>query len=152
MVDEDDDNTPSEPAGKGLRAQLEKVLAEKAEVEKNFADLKAQARTFKVDAVLKARGVNPKVSKFIGDDVEDIDAWLDDNSDVFGFTLSDKAPDEPAAPNIPSESVQETRRVQNLNQMVLPASKAADLENRIKAANNDKELDAVWDEARSFFL
>lgn len=144
MSDENDTNE----GGKGLRAQLEAALEEIKTLKQTAADAKAEARESKVTTVLKDKGVNPKVAKFIGPEVEDIEAWLTENADVFGFTVGGGT----SEPNVSADEVTETRRVQNLAQATLPASKAADIQARISQAKDDTELAAIWDEARQFFL
>lgn len=145
MADENDEATEG---GKGLRGQLEQALHAKKELEAQLADFKGKFRQSEVKSVLEAKGVNPKVAKFIGNDVDDIEAWLSENADVFGFTVGQGTQE----PNVSSDEVEETRRVQNLSQATIPASKAADIQARMSAAKDDVELNAIWDEARSLFL
>lgn len=145
MADEVEETTEG---GKGLRAQLEAVLQKNKELETRLAEASGKARAAEVKSVLEAKGVNPKVAKFIGNDVDDIEAWLTENADVFGFTVGQGTQE----PNVAPDEVQATQRIQNTAQSTVPAGKAEDIQARMSAATSDKELEDIWSEARSFFL
>lgn len=89
-MDQDGDyEDGQESSGKGLRGQLEQALADKKALEAEVAELRGKARQTEVSNVLTAKGVNPKVAKFIPADVEGeegISKWLEENADLFGAT------------------------------------------------------------------
>lgn len=143
-----DENDEMNEGGKGLRAQLEAALQSKKDLETQLNEFKAKVRQSEVKSVLEAKGVNPKVAKFIGDDVDDIDAWLTENADVFGFTVGQGTQE----PNVPADVVQQTQRFQNLSQSAVPAGKVADIQARMASATTDAELNALWQEAQAFLL
>lgn len=112
---DDDDNEYSQPSeGSQLRAQL-KDFQSKYETEKaqRIAHEK-ELRGLKASRSLEAKGLPAKAARFMeadGVDVTDeraVDAWLDDNNDIFNFGSKASAPStdapEPQAPDMPTES------------------------------------------------
>jgi len=151
--DEATDYEESKPKRNGLREQLEAVLAEKKALEAEIGALKGQVRERTVSEVLTAKGVNPKVAKFIPTEVEGteaIESWLVENADVFGFTVND----EELTPksNVSAEEVTETKRLQNLNQYASTPSKVQDIEARLANATSEAEIKEIWAEAAQYFL
>lgn len=147
-ADDTDDTKPKN----GLRTQLEAALEAKKALEQELASLKGQVRERTVSDVLQAKGVNPKVAKFIPSDVEGADAigtWLTENADIFGFKVSDEVAAEATGSN---PAVAETQRLQQLNQSASSPTKLQDLEARIAAAGSDKEVEEIWAEAKKFIL
>lgn len=101
--DEDDIDTSTD-----VVSQLRKVnraLEKRAkELEQELSGLKTQTRQRTVKDVLQAKGLNPKISAFIPQDIdtseESIAAWVDEYGDVFGVqptqtneTPTQKGPD-----------------------------------------------------------
>lgn len=144
MADEEQETE----GGKGLRAQLEAALAAVKAAEERAKAAESKARAADVKAVLDAKGVNPKIAKFIGADVDDIEAWLTENADVFGFTVGQGT----GEPNVDPDAVGETKRFQNLSQQVAPAGKLEDIQARMASAKSDAEIDELWKEAQAFIL
>jgi hypothetical protein len=69
-------------------AKINEKRAKELEVELN--SLRTEQRKNVVKSVLESKGVRPSISKYIPEDVstaEDIDAWLQENAEDFGFTL-----------------------------------------------------------------
>lgn len=85
MSDENESNETGE-TGKGLRAQLEKALAD-LQAEKAVADqFRTSQRTETVKGILKAKGVPESAARlYTGDDVSDdaVGKWIDEYKDVF---------------------------------------------------------------------
>lgn len=149
---ENDSNDVSEP--KGLRAQLEKALAENKELKTELQTVKGTVREKTVSEVLTAKGVNAKIAKFIPSDIEGEEAlsqWLEENSDVFGFTTNTSSNEAPTQ-NINQGDVQSANRLQNLGQTAQTPSKFQDLEARIANANSNKEIQEIMNEAKKFLL
>ena len=70
-------------------AKINEKRAKELEAELNT--LRTEQRTNVVKSVLESKGVRPSVAKYIPSDVstaEDIDAWLRENAEDFGFTLN----------------------------------------------------------------
>jgi hypothetical protein len=138
--------------GKGLRAQLERALAEKAELQKQFDDVSRKARHAELTSLLTARELNPKLAKFIPADVQGddgLDTWLKDNGELFGI----EAPKPQADPKQVDPAVREAaQRVQGLAQSSSAPAGFGDLSERVKGANSKEELQALVDEARRYTL
>ena len=94
QYDEDDDDLdiveeqPTQDVPAGLRKALKKAEREKKELAEQLAQIQADLRGRTVKELLAQKGVPEKVAKFIPGDVstpEQVDAWLTENADVFGF-------------------------------------------------------------------
>ena len=90
--DEDDFDTVEEVqqdnAPANLRKALKRAEKEKKELSEQLASIQADLRSRSVKDTLASKGVPDKVAKFIPSDVntpEQVDAWLTENADVFGF-------------------------------------------------------------------
>lgn len=61
------------------------------ELTERLTSLAAQSRERSVKDVLAAKGLSPKISKFIPEDLtseEEVSAWVEENGDIFGATPS----------------------------------------------------------------
>jgi hypothetical protein len=154
-VDQDGDyEDGQESSGKGLRGQLEQALADKKALEAEVAELRGKARQTEVSNVLTAKGVNPKVAKFIPADVEGeegISKWLEENADLFGATPQDDDTQQQDA-GIAPEVKESASRLQNLGSSAQSPSKLADIEARMASAQTAEELQELWAEAQRFVL
>lgn len=85
--DESQTNTNQNSQGNGLRAQLERALAENKTLKESVSTLTKQVRETTVSAHIKEKGLNPKIAKLIPSDIEStkeaLDAWFEDNADLF---------------------------------------------------------------------
>lgn len=154
-MDQDGDyEDGQESSGKGLRGQLEQALADKKALEAEVAELRGKARQTEVSNVLTAKGVNPKVAKFIPVDVEGeegISKWLEENADLFGAAPQDDDTQQQDA-GIAPEVKESASRLQNLGSSAQSPSKLADIEARMKGASTAEELQELWAEAQRFIL
>ena len=154
-MDQDDDvDNDHESSGKGLRGQLEQALADKKALEGQVAELLGKVRQTEVSNVLTAKGVNPKVAKFIPADVEGeegISKWLEENADLFGATPQDDDTQQQDA-GIAPEVKESASRLQNLGSSAQSPSKLADIEARMASAQTSEELQELWAEAQRFVL
>ena len=154
-MDQDGDyEDGQESSGKGLRGQLEQALADKKALEAEVAELRGKARQTEVSNVLTAKGVNPKVAKFIPADVEGeegISKWLEENADLFGATSQDNDTQQQDA-GIAPEVKESASRLQNLGSSAQSPSKLADIEARMASAQTSEELQELWAEAQRFVL
>jgi hypothetical protein len=154
-VDQDGDyEDGQESSGKGLRGQLEQALADKKALEAEVAELRGKARQTEVSNVLTAKGVNPKVAKFIPADVEGeegISKWLEENADLFGATPPDDDTQQQDA-GIAPEVKESASRLQNLGSSAQSPGKLADIEARMASAQTSEELQELWAEAQRFVL
>ncbi len=154
-MDQDGDyEDGQESSGKGLRGQLEQALADKKALEAEVAELRGKARQTEVSNVLTAKGVNPKVAKFIPTDVEGeegISKWLEENADLFGATSQDDDTQQQDA-GIAPEVKESASRLQNLGSSAQSPSKLDDIEARMASAQTSEELQELWAEAQRFVL
>lgn len=135
---------------KDLRKQLNDALKAKKQYEEELGQYKTQLRERTVAEVLTAKGVNPKVAKFLPSDVEGdeaINAWLEENSELFGAP----APSEPE-PAVSEETRTEMSRASSLAAQSVPAGRTADFEQRIANANSVEELNGILAEYQKFQL
>lgn len=142
---EDDDDYGTE-SNNDLVKQLRKANKQK---EKELADLKSQfdnlskaQRERVVQDVLSSRGVNPKIAKFIPQDIdsneESLSKWLEDNADIFGFQVDDQP-----KTTVDSAHASEYKRLTATADQGLTPDSIASLEQKILGANSKEELDEI---------
>ena len=144
--DEDDLDLDDQPQGDqngpaNLRKALKRAEREKKELAEQLASIQADLRGRSVTEVLEKKGVPTKVAKFIPGDVstpEQIDAWLNENADVFGFAAPESAPSEE-----PSANVRETQRINAALQNANTPSRDADTAAKLAGVKTREELDML---------
>jgi len=142
--DEDDldTETSQQEAPANLRKALKRAEKEKKDLAEQLASIQADLRSRSVKDVLATKGVPDKVAKFIPADVstpEQVDAWLNENADVFGFSKPADAPaDEAVQANIRSYD-----RINAATQNVNSPTRDADLMAKLSGAKNIDELNAI---------
>jgi hypothetical protein len=142
--DEDDldTETSQQEAPANLRKALKRAEKEKKDLAEQLASIQADLRSRSVKDVLATKGVPDKVAKFIPADIstpEQVDAWLNENADVFGFSKSADAPaDEAVQANIRSYD-----RINAATQNVNSPTRDADLLAKISGAKNIDELNSI---------
>ena len=127
--DEDDLDLDDQPQGDqngpaNLRKALKRAEREKKELSDQLASIQADLRGRSVKEVLEQKGVSSKIAKFIPGDVstpEQIDVWLNENADVFGFATPEDAPS-----NEPTPNARETQRINASLQNANTPSRDAD--------------------------
>jgi hypothetical protein len=101
----DDDEFNDEPTDvvKQLRKVNRTLEKRQKELEEELGNFKNQARQRTVKDVLTSKGINPKVSAFIPEDVatsEDaINEWLNENGELFGVNQTN-ASESKALPSV----------------------------------------------------
>lgn len=88
----DDDNTATETDLLKQLRRLEKEQSKRIkELEQQLTTYKVQERESTVQSVLESMGVNPKIARFIPQDIEvnsdTVQNWVKENADVFGITF-----------------------------------------------------------------
>jgi len=144
--DDEDDldvETSQNEAPANLRKALKREQKEKAALLERLATVEAENRSRSVKDVLATKGVPDKVAKFIPADIstpEQVDAWLNENADVFGFSKSeaDAPADEAVQANIRSYD-----RINAATQNVNSPTRDADLMAKLSGAKNIDELNAI---------
>jgi len=143
--DEDDDLDTDTQAGDGnnLLKQLRK--AKRAD-EKRIKELTEQLESLSkvqrertVKEVLEKKGVNPKATRLILKDLDDVNEesvnnWLDDNADLFGIKVDQEAP-------VVSEVDRATLRQQDiLTQGAITPDRAEDMNSRLDQAQSAEDI------------
>lgn len=76
---------------KQLRKELKAKSKMLSEYEAKMSELENERRNNVIKSVLESKGVNPKIAKFIPNDIqpsaEEIETWIEENADVFGMTV-----------------------------------------------------------------
>ena len=144
--DEDDLDLDDQPQGDqngpaNLRKALKRAEREKKELSDQLASIQADLRGRSVKEVLEQKGVSTKIAKFIPGDVstpEQIDVWLNENADVFGFATPEDAPS-----NEPTPNARETQRINASLQNANTPSRDADTASKLAGVKTREELDML---------
>lgn len=84
---------------KNLRKQLDQAKKQLREQEQVIAQWSQMSHEQQISSTLDAWGLNPKIARFIPDDVEseqDLADWLDEYGDVFGVQAEESYEDDPS--------------------------------------------------------
>ena len=139
--DEDDLDTDNDVQMDGSDL-LKKLRKAKRSDEKRIKELTEQLeglsklqRERTVKEVLEKRGVNPKATRLILKDIDDINEesvnnWLEDNGDLFGLTVSQ---DAPAVSDIDRAAL---RQQDVITQGAITPDRAENLEQRLASADS----------------
>ena len=144
--DEDDLDLDDQPQGDqngpaNLRKALKRAEREKKELSDQLASIQADLRGRSVKEVFEQKGVSSKIAKFIPGDVstpEQIDVWLNENADVFGFATPEDAPS-----NEPTPNARETQRINASLQNANTPSRDADTASKLAGVKTREELDML---------
>ena len=149
QYDEDDDfdvtdETQDANGPANLRKALKRAEKEKKELSEQLAQIQSDLRSRSVKDVLATKGVPDKVAKFIPGDVstpEQIDAWLNENSDVFGF----QKVEQESAPISEEEQTNRAsyQRINAATQNATTPSRDVDLMSKISGAKSIDELNEL---------
>jgi hypothetical protein len=133
---EEQDNGPAE-----LRKALRKAQKEREAIEAELSQLRSDMRSRSVKDVLASKGVPDKLAKLIPSDVdtpEQIDAWLNEYSDVFGIK-----PVEPVQPSVDEETVRDNQRINNVTSTAQNPSGEQSQHQKVMGAKTKDELDQL---------
>ena len=129
-VVEQDQNAPA-----NLRKALKASQKREKEMSEQLAQLLGQNRERSVKETLEQKGVSSKIAKFIPTDVntsEQIEAWLADNADVFGFTPTEQ---QIAQTTETTENQRAYQRISATTQNASTPNRDADLAQKIGRAH-----------------
>lgn len=145
---EDDDfddieETTDQNGPANLRKALKRAEKEKKDLAEQLAAIQSDLRSRSVKEVLATKGVPDKVAKFIPGDVttpEQIDSWLTENADVFGFSKTEEAvqADEETQANVASY-----QRINAATQNANTPSRDQDLAAKLAGVKSLEELNAL---------
>jgi hypothetical protein len=143
--DEDDDLDTTQEVDNGpanLRKALKRAEREKKELAEQLASIQSDLRNRSVKDVLASKGVPDKIAKFIPSDVtapEQIDAWLTEHSDVFGFSKPQDAPTD----EVKEETKANYQRINAATQNANTPVRDADLLAKVSGTASKEELDML---------
>lgn len=127
-------------AYKALQKQLKEVSAEKE-------SLQSSLRERSVKDVLASKGLPEKIAKFIPADAttaEQVDAWLQENGDVFGAVPQQEADAAAGQPQEVDPNLAALGRIASTQSSGQPFTNDPDqLNSLIKAASNPEELNKI---------
>lgn len=135
----DDDDFAEDNGPANLRKALKKAEKQRKELEEQLSSLQSSLRERSVKDVLETKGVNAKIAAFIPKDItapEQIAAWLDEYSDVFGFQQQSN---EPAL----TEEAKSAVRIDNSISNAASPARDEDIMTRLKSASTKEELDRL---------
>lgn len=126
---------------KDLRKQVKELSAALKERDEYLDEFLAVTRDQEIAEALEELGVNPKVSAFVPDDVEDMDdleAWIGEYGEVFGIeAVGDEGSNEKP------ESVQAAELMSAIEEGGIDPTVGQSLEAQIQAASTPEELQAI---------
>jgi hypothetical protein len=127
-----------------LRKALKRAEKEKKELSEQLAQIQSDLRSRSVKDVLATKGVPDKVAKFIPGDIstpEQIDAWLTENADVFGFQKTEQE----SAPISEEEQANRAsyQRINAATQNATTPSRDVDIMSKISGAKSVDELNEL---------
>lgn len=136
---EEQDNGPAE-----LRKALKKAQKEREALEAELNQIRKDLKSRTVKEVLESKGVPTKLAKLIPSDIdspEQIDAWLNEYSDVFGLQAKDQ--EEPAQPNVDEDTIRASQRINQTTSTAQTPSGDESVHQKLLAAGSKEELDRM---------
>ena len=132
--DYEEDNGPAE-----LRKALKKAQREREAIEAELSKLRGDLRQRTVKDVLESKGVNAKLAKLIPSDItapEEIDAWLNEYSDVFGTPVQSAEP-------VNSADIESARRIDASTSTASTPQSNEDMYAKLMSATSLEELNQI---------
>lgn len=126
-----------------LRKALKRAEKEKKELAEQLSAIQSDLRQRSVSEMLDKKGVPPKVAKFIPGDIstpEQIDSWLTEHADIFGFQ---KTEDAVQATQETQANVASYQRINAATQNANTPSRDQDLAAKLAGVKSLDELNAL---------
>lgn len=143
QYDYEDDNEDQDNGPADLRKALKKAQKEREALEAELGQMRKDLKSRTVKEVLESKGVPAKLAKLIPSDVdspEQIDAWLNEYSDVFGLQNNQE---EPAQPNVDEETIRANQRINNTTSTAQTPSNNESVHQKLLAVTSRDELDKM---------
>lgn len=143
QYDYEDDNEEQDNGPADLRKALKKAQKEREALEAELGQMRKDLKSRTVKEVLESKGVPAKLAKLIPSDVdspEQIDAWLNEYSDVFGLQNNQE---EPAQPNVDEETIRANQRINNTTSTAQTPSNNESVHQKLLAVTSRDELDKM---------
>jgi hypothetical protein len=133
---EDEDNGSGTDLVKKLRKQIDALSKQIKERDEILAEFTTQSHEASIGEILESFGLNPRIAKFIPDEVEaDEDAvaqWLNEYGDAFGIEAVEEGTESPDA--------QSYERMSDFDDGSIDPFVGQDLASRIANAGSPEEL------------
>ena len=133
---EDEDNGSGTDLVKKLRKQIDSLSKQLKERDEVLAEFTTQTHEASIGEILESFGLNPRIAKFIPDEVEaDEDAvaqWLNEYGDAFGIEAVEEGTESPDA--------QSYERMSEFDDGSIDPFVGQDLASRIANAGSPEEL------------
>jgi len=133
---EDEDNGSGTDLVKKLRKQIDALSKQVKERDEILAEFTTQSHEASVGEILESFGLNPRIAKFIPDEVEaDEDAvaqWLNEYGDAFGIEAVEEGTESPDA--------QSYERMSDFDNGDIDPYVGQDLASRIANVSSPEEL------------
>ncbi len=128
--DDSEQQANSQETGKGLRAQLERALAERDEARKKSSELGAKFRRAEIAGFLRDNGWSPKVAKYVPPDVdpttEALNKWVEEEgAELFGLKKAESNSETPAEESGGEQSQTVSPEVQDAFRQISATASAA---------------------------
>lgn len=141
ITDEYEDDIPAETDLLKQLRRLEKEQSKKIkELEQQLGSYKVAERESTVQYVLESMGVNPKIAKFIPQDIEvnvdSVETWVKDNADVFGIQIQQEKP-------VDNQSLATLRQIDTITAAGQAPIGVDDMMLRIDQAQSAEEITAM---------
>ena len=141
ITDEYEDDIPAETDLLKQLRRLEKEQSKKIkELEQQLGSYKVAERESTVQYVLESMGVNPKIAKFIPQDIEvnleTVENWVKDNADIFGVQIQQEKPVE-------NQSLATLRQIDTITAAGQAPIGVDDMMLRIDQAQSAEEITAM---------
>ncbi len=147
--DFDGDESRDDDGPKQLREAFNRLKKENAKLQKEHESLQKRQRQTDVKNILEEVGANPKVARFVLQDIEDVTKenvveWVSENGELFGISTDAPKGDAPAEPP-KGMSPDEANALTALNQFHAPqpsgpSAAEEELRKRIREAKDPDEL------------
>lgn len=143
MTENNEINEPQD--GGALRKQLEKVLADNKALTEKLTGFEVKERTRSVESFLSEKGLNPKLAKFVpAEDASDqtrLDAWIKDNSELFGAPAAQGEGDPGGGSSVPETEQSAWRQIQDASANgAQPVGDMSAAVAKLKGVRTDAEL------------
>lgn len=147
--DDDDDYTEDAPqkesnAVREARNAYKAMKKQNKELAERLAAFEKAQREASVKSVLTSKGLNPKIARFIPEDItseEDVQAWVDEYAEVFGASTPSEGGQEAAPSNPNLEALNRISGAQASGQTF--NGDAGQMESLIRNASNPEELNRL---------
>lgn len=143
QYDYEDENEEQDSGPAELRKALKKAQKEREALEAELNQIRKDLKSRTVKEVLESKGVPTKLAKLIPSDIdspEQIDAWLNEYSDVFGLQ---KTQEEPAQPNVDEDTIRASQRINQTTSTAQTPSGDESIHQKLLAAGSKEELDRM---------